>query len=125
LWCWGANGSGQLGDGTRMRRLLPVQVGTAATWAQVSVGNLHTCAVQTNGTLWCWGSDGSGELGEGIGNLGVQTAPRRVGNSTTWTNVAAGTGFTCGVDAAALYCWGNATASALGYRLPVGDHPIL
>ena len=30
VWCWGANSEGQLGDGTRLARLAPIQVITGA-----------------------------------------------------------------------------------------------
>src|SRR3712207_4250719 len=54
LSCWGANYSGQLGDGTMTNRSTPVRVGDAA-WAAIDAGTSYTCAVRTDGTLWCWG----------------------------------------------------------------------
>jgi Regulator of chromosome condensation (RCC1) repeat len=46
-WCWGANGSGQLGDGTTAKCANPTQVGTATTWATIFANRDHTCAVRT------------------------------------------------------------------------------
>ena len=61
LWCWGGNGSRELGDGTREDRHTPVRVGASqGPWAQVdaSRGSLsHTCAVTTSNALYCWGSN--------------------------------------------------------------------
>jgi alpha-tubulin suppressor-like RCC1 family protein len=43
---------GQLGDGTGIDRITPVQIGTANDWQTLSSGKYHTLAVKTNGTLW-------------------------------------------------------------------------
>jgi alpha-tubulin suppressor-like RCC1 family protein len=67
LWCWGSNRNGQLGDGTRTKRVERVQVSGGGVWADVIAGLVHTCAVQSgNASLWCWGSNDSGQLGNGI-----------------------------------------------------------
>ena len=56
LWAWGANSSGQLGDGTIMTvRSSPVQVGSDTDWESVAGGGLHAAAIKTNGTMWAWG----------------------------------------------------------------------
>lgn len=60
LWGWGANSSGQVGDGTTIAPSAPVQIGTLTTWKNVvlgmtGLGNDGTLAVQDNGTLWGWG----------------------------------------------------------------------
>lgn len=56
LWAWGNNGSGQLGDGTTINRLAPVQIGTASDWVRVVCGRAYTAALRSNGSLWLWGS---------------------------------------------------------------------
>jgi len=65
LWCWGANWSGQLGDGTNDDKNTPTQVGTGTDWESVAAGWYHTCGVKTGGTLWCWGANWFGQLGDG------------------------------------------------------------
>jgi alpha-tubulin suppressor-like RCC1 family protein len=62
VWCWGANDSGQLGDGTTIDRPTPARVAGAA--GTVSAGALHTCA-SVSGRATCWGADTSGQLGDG------------------------------------------------------------
>ena len=88
LWAWGANASGQLGDGTTTNHSSPVQVGTATDWASVAAGSDHTVAVKTDGTLWAWGDNCSGQLGDGTTTN--HSSPVQVGTATDWASVAAG-----------------------------------
>ena len=75
--CWGANGSGQLGDGTTTPSLLPVDVCAAGAQAPcgatilsdasaAAVGNFHSCALLVDGTATCWGANDAGQLGDGL-----------------------------------------------------------
>lgn len=56
-WCWGDNGSGQLGDGTTNARLLPVRVLQPAgvSFTQVIAGSESSCGLDPSGQAWCWG----------------------------------------------------------------------
>lgn len=69
LLCWGADYSGDLGNGgaPRSLRALPTSVigfaGSAS--GALSIGGSHVCAGTTGGALRCWGSDLIGELGTG------------------------------------------------------------
>ncbi len=105
--CWGWNGNGQLGDGTTIMRLIPVEVVDLADSVQmVSAGGYHTCAITAGGGVKCWGENRSGALGDG-----------------TWTNrltpvdvlgltggvhaVSSGLNDTCAVlDSGGVKCWG-------------------
>jgi alpha-tubulin suppressor-like RCC1 family protein len=63
--CWGANSSGQLGDGTNVNRNTPVNVsGLSGGVAEIAAGSEHTCAMATGGAVACWGANSSGQLGE-------------------------------------------------------------
>ena len=67
LWSAGANGEGQLGDGTTTQSATPVQVvGLSNVNAIDALGdNLHNLALQSNGTVWAWGLNNLGQLGNG------------------------------------------------------------
>lgn len=68
---WGANGFGQLGDGTTTDRSLPGFVQGRSGQAelddatQVSVGGQHAVALLENGTVVAWGRNDRGQLGDG------------------------------------------------------------
>jgi alpha-tubulin suppressor-like RCC1 family protein len=57
---WGANGSGQLGNGTLISTSAPVAVSSLTGVAAVAVGQFHSLALKADGTVWKWGNDGSG-----------------------------------------------------------------
>ena len=66
LFCWGANESSQLGDGTAEDRLTPVEVsGLAANVLSLSAGGYHNCVLVTANRPLCWGRDSDGQLGAG------------------------------------------------------------
>jgi alpha-tubulin suppressor-like RCC1 family protein len=75
--CWGANASGQLGAGTLVAALNPAGVLAAGSTpgsqnltgvAQVSAGDVHTCASMLDGSSRCWGDNGRGSA---QGRLGI------------------------------------------------------
>lgn len=106
--CWGANYSGQLGDGTTTSRVTPVDVvGLTTGVTALAVGYQHACAVLASGAVQCWGSNGNGNLGDGTTtNRSVPTPV--VGLSGGFSKVAAGLGHSCAQSAAGgLKCWGD------------------
>jgi alpha-tubulin suppressor-like RCC1 family protein len=64
----GANGVGQLGDGTQDDRTTPASVGDLADIIQVSAGAAHGMALGRDGTVYVWGDNSDGQLGDGTLN---------------------------------------------------------
>ncbi|MCM2327478.1 MAG: hypothetical protein NDI88_06295 [Lysobacter sp.] len=65
LWAWGANSSGQLGDGTFEDRLAPVRVARdLAGVVAISAGDSHTLALTGDGAVWAWGANWNYRLGD-------------------------------------------------------------
>jgi alpha-tubulin suppressor-like RCC1 family protein len=66
VWAWGANGIGELGNGTTVSSSTPVQVSGLAGVTGIAANWDHALAVESDGTVWAWGYNGNGELGNGI-----------------------------------------------------------
>lgn len=76
--CWGANASGQLGDGTTVARATPRRVlGLPGPAQSLAAGLDFSCALLSTGAVWCWGGNGSGQLGDG--STTSRGTPRVVG----------------------------------------------
>ena len=86
LWSWGQNQYGQLGQGDRLNRSSPTQVGSLNTWSKVGTGLISMYGIQSNGTLWAWGGSPEGQLG--LGNITYYSSPKQVGSLTNWTSMA-------------------------------------
>ncbi|MEZ4317186.1 MAG: MopE-related protein [Myxococcota bacterium] len=108
LWCWGANGYGELGDDTYVSRRTPAEVAGGGTWSHVALGRLKACGLKSDGTLWCWGAT----LGESLTvNVGL---PVQVG-SATYQSLDVGDLHACAIATDdTLWCWGADTSRQLG-----------
>ncbi|MGD0167928.1 MAG: RCC1 repeat-containing protein [Gaiellaceae bacterium] len=118
--CWGNNADGELGDGTRISRALPVTVTGIGHATAVSAGSRHTCALLSNKTVFCWGWNGLGQLGTGT-QTSSSTPIRVKGISTAMAVSAGGAGFTAYSCALlknrTVSCWGGNYDGELGNGL--------
>ena len=114
LHCWGANGSGQLGDGSKTNRLVPVQVvGLSAKIAAVDCGGAHACAIVDNGAARCWGNNFLSELGDGT-DTDSTTPVQVVGLTSGVKGIAAAANHTCALVGNGVKCWGINAWGELG-----------
>lgn len=135
-YCWGANGGGQLGNGTATASNVPVAVksddlnvsGRKAT--DISAGSAHACAV-TGGKVVCWGQNTFSQLGNGEGQLSFIASPVGIDTTNmgqkvvTKVTTSHGNYFVSGDQAHSCaladgdgYCWGSALFGQLGMGPP-------
>ena len=115
--CWGDNAAGQLGDGTRVDRRRPYfnVHGLDRDVRMVALGELHTCALLTNGTVRCWGLNRYGQLGDGTTT--DRLTPVQVRGLSGVTAIAAGAYHTCALlNNGVVRCWGDNANGQLGDR---------
>jgi alpha-tubulin suppressor-like RCC1 family protein len=119
-FCWGANDSAQLGDGTIKNSTIPVRVSTDVKFQSIGPGGTHTCAVSVDRIGYCWGGNWHGQLG--VGNRDGDSAapccyrlPTPIRAELQFRTVVAGGISSCGValDGKA-YCWGSPQEGRLG-----------
>ena len=99
-------------------------------WSQVAAGNLHTCAVTTEGEVYCWGDNDRNQTEIPIGLLGDQWA-RQIPDPR-FTKIVAGGYHTCVLEAetvisvtpmypgapdtipaGSIVCWGDNSAGQI------------
>ena len=74
LFCWGANDSGQLGNGSSIDARAATRISSLEPTG-IAAGARHTCAFPADKQLRCWGWGASGQLGQPAGFDMVVTVP--------------------------------------------------
>ncbi len=113
--CWGQNTSGELGNGSTTRSLVPVDViGLSSGVVRIAAGFRHTCAVKSSGAIVCWGDNAFGQLG--TGNQTSSAVPVTVSGITQTVAIALGGFSTCSLGSygGGVKCWGSNDRSQLG-----------
>jgi alpha-tubulin suppressor-like RCC1 family protein len=115
VYCWGANDSGELGDGTTMDSLVPVAVAGLEHATGVSASWSHTCALTDAGTAVCWGENAVGQLGIGRADPEAHPAFENVLGVSNAHTLSAGQLHTCAVLLdQRVSCWGANRQGQLG-----------
>jgi len=132
LYCWGDNGYGQVGNGTKKDQLVPVKVLTDVKsvsysytphFYNSSVGPLSVLAITEEGDLYCWGDNDSGQIGNGTKE--VQLTPVKALSGVKSVSVFSYNdgdydGYSWSISISAiteegdLYCWGDNDSGQIG-----------
>ena len=110
-WAWGANGDGQLGDGSRTARQTPTLVSGLSRVVAVAAGARHSLALTSDGSVWAWGDNTHGQVG--AGGSGDQLLPVRV--LTKAMAIAAGDNHSIALKTdGSVWTWGANAGGQLG-----------
>lgn len=126
LQCWGVSQFGQLGsfapgdscadpgrDPLPCRRT-PAEVSGLSGVVDVGLGDAHTCAVLTDGTVRCLGNGRLGQLGDGA--MMSSAEPRTVAGLSGVTQLAVGSAHACALRGdGTVSCWGAGYLGQLGF----------
>jgi len=119
--CWGANGRGQLGDGTTTHRSAAVLASTAASTpladvTDVAVSVTASYALTRAGEVYAWGGNVSRELGVASVTGNARSFAAAVPGLPSARRVFAGGANACIISATTnlLYCWGANDTQQLG-----------
>ncbi|MCK9417800.1 MAG: hypothetical protein M0R70_00295 [Nitrospirae bacterium] len=114
LWAWGANWTGQLGDGmTTVFSSTPEKIGMDSTWSSVFASDYCSLALKSDGTLWAWGLNWYGNLGNGTHNF--QSAPAQIGTDNNWKSIATSSYHSAALKQdGTLWAWGANGSGELG-----------
>jgi trimeric autotransporter adhesin len=111
----GANGDGQVGDGTlSFGQPTPVPVsGLTSGVTAIDGGGYHTCAI-VNGGAQCWGDNLDAQIGDGTRGDRRLTPVGVSGLTSGVTDISAGGHHTCALVGDGAKCWGANFAHQLG-----------
>lgn len=125
LAAWGANGAGQLGNGSPIEEIAPAPVRVnqngalkGKTVVAISAGSAHNLALCSDGTLAAWGSNFTGQLGNNsTEDSSVPVLVDRTGVLKDRTVVAISAGYTFNLALCSdgtLAAWGDNELAQLG-----------
>ncbi|NOY81102.1 MAG: hypothetical protein GXP31_08870, partial [Kiritimatiellaeota bacterium] len=111
VWAWGANGNGQLGDGTGANQTAPVQVLSSGVQA-IAAGGAISLFLKTNGSLWVCGENSHGQVGDG--STQDRLVPVRVFESGISSIAGGGRHALAVKNDGSLWAWGENRYGQLG-----------
>ncbi len=115
-WAWGYGAYGELGDGNRTSRSVPVSVLGGNSYKQIVCGDLFTLALRGNdGLCFGWGRNNGGQLANESATASF-SSPVEIHGSISFVKIAAGLSHAAGIAGAngVIYCWGYNNYGQLG-----------
>jgi hypothetical protein len=123
LWAAGANGAGQLGNGSSFSELFFVQIGSDTDWEYVHMAYQSSFGIKTDGTLWAWGDNSEGQLG--LGDTTSRNVPTQVGAYTDWVKVVGSYMWSVGLRADGTLWFAGGDNGQCGYPDAGFTYPAL
>ncbi|MCN9243593.1 Ig-like domain repeat protein [Streptomyces sp. RY43-2] len=119
VFAWGWNAFGQLGDGTTINRLTPVEVhlpvGTHAVAVAAGNDSRHSLALTSDGGVLAWGLNSSGQLGDGTTTNRLTPVEALLPVGTQVTAISAGNVHSLALASdGRVLAWGGNTFGQLG-----------
>ena len=114
---WGANGYGQLGNGSINNSNIPVQVSLPSGFAVTAVdgGDIFSLALTSTGQVLAWGSNAYGQLGNGTLTDRITPTVANVPSGTIVIAIAAGSIHSLALTSTGqVLAWGDNTNGQLG-----------
>ncbi len=108
VWASGANGDGQLGDGTYTDRFTATRVSGLSDIVAVAAGVSHSLFLGSDGTVWACGRNTLGQLGNGVWGY-TEATPVHVSGLSGIVAIAAG-------ETHSLFLKDDGTVWACGYN---------
>jgi alpha-tubulin suppressor-like RCC1 family protein len=123
-YCWGLNGTGELGDGSLAPSPAAVEVSGPTRFDRLFVGNASACGLTSTGAAYCWGNNTNGLLGVGFASTAVRV-PTPVAGGHAFVELSIGLSSTCGIATDGVtYCWGSNQFGQLGIGSTGGSSHI-
>ena len=115
IWTWGYNNNGQIGNGQKGDGIyhVPIQVTNGIEYVQVSVGDSHMIALDSEGNIWSWGNNREGQLGNGSKGEDV-LVPTKVTNGIKYTQISADQHCLALDEEGNIWSWGSNSKGQLG-----------
>ncbi|NTX58684.1 RCC1 domain-containing protein, partial [Myxococcus sp. CA039A] len=112
-----SNSYGEVGEGTTVGKLIPVQTKVLTGVLSIAAGVNHNLAITVGGLVWSWGRNEQGQLGDGVPSTS-KLLPARVSALGTAVAVAAGGDHSHAILAdRSLWSWGGSANGQLGTGL--------